>query len=401
MKWCSMDDDEARTIGRRIKQIRAARGKSQEAIAGLAGMSAASLSRTENGLRALDSRSEIVALANALGIAPSELTRIPEPTPGNGEGAAVKAVRRALIAVSRDDPAGQVVPLDVLRTRVAALMRAKEMGDYDQVGSDRPELIRDLHTSLAAGRDVAELLAVAVVLHVQGVQAWLGRMGASTDLGWQAALLARRAAREHGGSELAGLAAFGAANGLLAAGDFDTAQAELDSVTVLTTTGQGEQLAGMLALSRSLVAAADKRPGDVAAPLDYAAELAGRTGEGNVYGLGFGPTNVGVWRMSVALETHDYPRAARIAEGLRPELLPTAPRRATYWADYGRALARIRGRQDDAVRALRKAELILPARVKRHPFVRDVLAELLIRSRRDSSVGRELRAMAYRAGLPI
>jgi hypothetical protein len=272
----------------------------------------------------------------------------------------VKAVRRALIAVSRDDPAGQVVPVEVLRTRVETLTVAQRQCEYEQVGRELPELIRDLHTTLAAGRDVGELLGVAVMLHVQGSHAFLHRVGAHPDLCWQAAVLARQAAREHGGADLLGLAAFGAANGLLAAGEFDMAQAELDSVTVPTTTDEAEQLEGMLALSRSLVAASDKRPGDVDAPLDHAAELAARTGEGNAYGLSFGPTNVGVWRMAVALEARDYLRAAGIAEGLRPELLPAATRRGAYWADYGRALARLRGRQDDAVRALRKAELISP-----------------------------------------
>ncbi|MGH3917425.1 MAG: helix-turn-helix domain-containing protein [Pseudonocardiaceae bacterium] len=394
------DTEEARRIGRRLWQIRKDRGKSLRVIGGLAGLSASSLSRIENGLRPLDSRSEVVALANALGVAPSELTRVPEPTPGNGEGAAVKAVRRALIAVSRDDPVGHVVPVDVLRTRVAAVVAAKGNCDHEQVGRELPELIRDLHTSIAAGRNVAELLVVAVMLHVQGTHGWLSHMGASMDLGWQAAVLARQAAHEHGGSEVLGVAAFGAANGLLAAGEFDTAQAELDSVIVSTTSRGAEQLAGMLALSRSLIAAADNRVGDVDAPLSYAAELAARTGEGNAYAMGFGPTNIGVWRMSILLEKHHYAHAVSVAEGLRPELLRVTTRQAAYWADYGRALARIRGRQDDAVRALRKAELISPARVQRHPFTRDALAELLVRSRR-GPVGRELRAMAYRAGLPV
>jgi hypothetical protein len=39
-------------------------------------------------------------------------------------------------------------------------------------------------------------------------------------------------------------------------------------------------------------------------------------------------------------------------------------------------------------------------RVLRNPFARDVIAELVAHSRRDS-VGRELRGMAYRAGLPV
>jgi hypothetical protein len=244
------------------------------------------------------------------------------------------------------------------------------------------------------------LLALVVLLHVQGTQAFLHSAGASPDLCGLPATLARQAAREHGGADVLGLAAFGAANGLLAAGEFDMAQAELDSVVVPTTTEIAEQLDGMLALSRSLVAAAGNRPGDVTAPLEHASELAQRTGQGNAYWLGFGPMNVGVWRMAVALEARDYPRATSIVEKLRPELLPNASRRATYWADYGRALARLRGRQDDAVRALRRAERISPARGQRRPFVREVLAELLDRSRRDAA-GRELRGMAYRAGVPV
>ena len=57
-------------------------------------------------------------------------------------------------------------------------------------------------------------------------------------------------------------------------------------------------------------------------------------------------------------------------------------------------------RGDDAVMALRNAERLFPIRVQRNPFIREVLATLLARSRRDS-VGRELRGMAYRAGLPV
>ena len=155
---------------------------------------------------------------------------------------------------------------------------------------------------------------------------------------WQAAILALQAAREHGDANSLGLATFGAANGLLAAGEFDEAQAALDAVTVPTTSTEGEQLDGMLALSRSLVAAAAQRPGDVDAPLEYAAELAERTGQGNAYWLGFGPTNVGVWRMSVAVEARDFVQAATVAERLRPELLPrprggqpTGPTTAGHW----------------------------------------------------------------------
>ncbi|MGH4019951.1 MAG: helix-turn-helix domain-containing protein, partial [Pseudonocardiaceae bacterium] len=356
-------------MGRLVRQVRNARGKSLAVVAERAKISKSYLCRLEKGQRALGNRSLIVALADALEIEPSELTRLPVPAPADGDtDTAVKGVRRALIAVSHDVPGGQVLAVETLRTRVEALVTAQRLCKHHQVGRDLPGLVRDLHTSLAVGRDVAELLVLAVLLHVQGSHAFLYDVGAPADLRWHAAMLGRQAAREHGGPDMLGLAAFGSANGLLAAMELDLAQAVLDSVTVPTTTGQAEQLEGMLALSHSLVAAADSRPGDVEAPLDHAAELAARTGEGNAYGLGFGPTNVGVWRMGVALECGEHARAAAVAEGLRPELLPSVARQAAYWGDYSRVLARLRGRREDAVRALRRAEDLFPARVYRHPL---------------------------------
>jgi transcriptional regulator with XRE-family HTH domain len=397
-----VDAEEARTIGRRVRQIRNARQKSQRVVAERAGISKSYLCRLEKGQRALNQRSLIVALAGALEIAPSELTKLPVSPSADGDtDTAIKGVRRALIAVSHDLPGGQYVPVETLRARVDALVTAQRLNKLDQVGRDLPDLVRDLHTTIAAGRDVAELLVLAVLLHVQGSHAFLHDVGAPADLRGHAAMLGRQAAWEHGEPDMLGMAAFGSANGLLAAGELDLAQAMLDSVTVPTTTGRAEQLEGMLALSRSLVAAADRRPGDVGAPLEHAAELAGRTGEGNAYGLGFGPTNVGVWRMTVALECGDHAQAATVAEGVRPELLPSVARQAAYWGDYGRVLARLRGRREDAVWALRRAEDLFPARVHRHPFTRDTVAELVARAPRDSPAGRELRKMAYRAGLPV
>jgi transcriptional regulator with XRE-family HTH domain len=395
-------EDDARTIGRRLRQIRNTRKKSLRVIAGLAGISAASLSRIENGLRALDRRSEIVALANALQIAPSELTKLPVPAPENGDAdSATDTVRLALIAVNHGQPGGQVVAVDVLRARVMAMLDARCRCDRQaEAAAALPELIRDVHTSIAAGRDVAELLNLTVLLHTQGTSAWLRVVGAPLDLRSQAATLAQQAARDRDAPSAMGIATVGSVGVMLTAGAFDLAQAALDSVTVPTNSPEATQLAGMLALSESLVAAADKRPGDVDAPLEHAAELAQRTGEGNAYWMGFGPINVGLWRLAGALEVGDHERAVATAEDLHPEVHPNLPRRAAYWVEYGRALARVRGRHDDAVMAFRRAEKISPLHLHRSPLARNVIGELLMRSRRDA-VGRELRGMAYRAGLPV
>lgn len=392
-----MDAEEARTIGRRVRQIRFARNRSQQAVAELAGMNRMTLQRIEAGTRALDKRSEIVALATALQIAPSELTKLPVPAPTNGDAdGAVEEIRLALMAVSCDRPGGQVVSSAELRARVKTI----ESADYRSRGIALPGLIRDLHSTLAAGRDVAELLDLAVLMHAQTTRGYLYIVGAPLDLRWGAATLARQAAQRKDESTARGVAAWASVIEMLASGAFRLARGELDSVTVPTNSRESMQLAGMLALSRSLVAAAEGQLADVDASLNYASDLAERTGQGNAYLMGFGPVNVGLWRMAAALETADYEGAAATAESLIPEEHPSRERQATYWMDYGRALARLRGRQDDAVRALRRAEDLMPIRVLRNPFAREVIAELLTRTRRNE-IGRELRRMAFRAGLPV
>ena len=321
-------DDEARTTGRRVRQIRHARGQSLRVVAGLAGLSKSHLSRIERGERSLDSRSEIVALANALQIAPSELTSLPVPLRGTGRPGRATLRSSSVRYVKRSTRSPATAPMGRCCPRMSCgsgfvnySSRAVSVGRLRSVPRC-PRLIRDLHASIEAGRDVGELLDLAVLLHTQGSHAWLRVVGARIDLRSLAALVAHQAAEHREEPTTRGLAVWGDALMMLAAGDFALARAELDSVTVPTSTRESMQLEGMLALCRSLVAAADKRSADVDAALDYATELAQRTGEGNAYGLGFGPLNVALWRLSAVLEAGDHERAVTIAESLQPAGAP-------------------------------------------------------------------------------
>ncbi|MGH3672739.1 MAG: helix-turn-helix domain-containing protein [Pseudonocardiaceae bacterium] len=135
-----MDADDARTMGRRLWQIRQARRKSLRVVAGLAGISAATLSRIENGERPLDSLTLILALADALQISPSELVKLPVPAPGNGPtDAAINTVRLALLAVVRDRPGGTVQPIEAgsAGTRHHPGSRAGRMGRDVRAGDGR------------------------------------------------------------------------------------------------------------------------------------------------------------------------------------------------------------------------------------------------------------------------
>jgi transcriptional regulator with XRE-family HTH domain len=114
-----------------------------------------------------------------------------------------------------------------------------------------------------------------------------------------------------------------------------------------------------------------------------------------------------LWRIEHGERALDLSEIAVLADALQiaaSELIKLpipAPANGETGVHYGRALSRLRGRRDDAVWALRRAELISPHQVQRDPLARDIVGELLARTRRDSPVGRELRRMAARAGLPM
>lgn len=96
-----MDDEEARTIGRRVREIRVWRQMSLKAVAELAGISEGYLSRIERGERGVHRRSLLEAIAAALRVAPSELAEqafppaVADPVTGEAQ-AAVIALEAAL-----------------------------------------------------------------------------------------------------------------------------------------------------------------------------------------------------------------------------------------------------------------------------------------------------------------
>lgn len=386
-------------IGRRVRQIRHARGKSLRVVAELAGISKSYLGMIELGDRSVDRRSLVVALANALEVAPSELTGTAPSLLAHELGAdrALADVRLSLLAVSLGEPRGEVSSVESLRSRVAAVLTAQNDADSNAVGVALPSLIRDLHTTASVDGHPA-VLRLITLAHMQGTQAWLAAIGGPLDLAWQAATLSRQAAERVDEPLSLGISAYGTALGLLASGALDLAAQAVWSVELPLITETNLQLAGSLALADALISSARQDDARRGAALDQAAELAARTGETNVLGFGFGPANVAVWHMQSAVEAGEYGEAARIAETVRPEALLVRARQAVYWREYGRALAKLPRQRDKAVHMLRQAERIAPEQVHRHPLTRSTITELLSRAGRDPA-GRELRGIAYRAGL--
>jgi hypothetical protein len=282
------------------------------------------------------------------------LLRLPVPAPGNGHtDSATEAVRDALNAVEVGHPGGDVLPVGTLQQQVTRVHRLRRKCRFNELSLALPGLIRDLHTTLAAGRDLDMLLPLGVLLHVHVTRIWLNLAEAPTDLRRQAMFLARDVAREHNDPMSLASAAFALAETLTVDGAFDLANIVLDEIPLPPVTVETAGLVcATLAAPRALLVAA--KGGDSVAPLREATEIAerfGEVGEADPLGYGFGPTNVAFRRITAALELGDVDDAVRSVRAVRPELNPFRSDQAFYWREAGRALALAGGSRELRTRA--------------------------------------------------
>jgi len=384
--------------GEELRKIRFKRGLTLEVVAGLAGVSAGFLSQVERGLAPLERLQHWKGIAAALGVPLWDLLRLELPAPGNGHTVSTtEAVQDALDAAKAGYPGGELFPLPALQQRVARALKLDQQSRFREVGRVLPELIRDLHTTLAAGRDLGTLLPLGVLLHVQVTRNWLAYAAAHIDVRRQAMFLARDLAREHNEATSLASAAFGLAQTLTIGGSFALAQTVLDKTTPPPVTRETAGLmCATLGAPRAMLIAV--RGGDPTAPLREAAEIAdrfGELGEADPLGFGFGPTFIGFSRVRAALELGDVDDAVRLLRTVQPERDPFRASQAFYWRITGRTLTLAGGPVDEAVSAYLRAEALLPVKLYREPLHREKLRELLSRAPDNE----QLQQLAIRASL--
>ncbi|MGH3930908.1 MAG: hypothetical protein ACRDTF_13125, partial [Pseudonocardiaceae bacterium] len=95
--------------------------------------------------------------------------------------------------------------------------------------------------------------------------------------------------------------------------------------------GPAGQVYGMLHLSAAFQSAVTGRDENARAHLTEASETAIRTGEGTFAGLNFGPCNVGIWRVALALELGEPGRVPELARAVDVTAIPSAGRQATFY----------------------------------------------------------------------
>jgi transcriptional regulator with XRE-family HTH domain len=405
----------------RLAQRRKAVGLSQEGLAELIGVDRSTVVRWERG-ETHPQPWHRPKLARALAVSIEELTKLLATTrdPGEGERTPpgpghphvdrmVQDLRGRLLVRQLPGTAGRADrELAAVEADVQNAHRAYQRADYTGAIRMLPALIADAEQLARRGASQpapAHRLLALSYLAASKVAAKLG----DGLLAWVAADRAVSAALVAGDRPVAAAGAYQVARALLQApGRLDDAGQVLDSaIADLERHGRPDNpvdlsVRGALLLLDSVVAACGHRPTAAARRLAAAGELAGQLHrDENLLWTGFGPTNVQIHQVSVAVELQRPERAIEIGERLDTSALPPAllSRRAQVHVDLAAASSLLSSGRPAAVLHLLEAERIAPEVVRISHTARSLLGGLLRHERRSTTPG--LRQLAARAGMLV
>jgi transcriptional regulator with XRE-family HTH domain len=373
-------------LGRKIAAERRRRGLSQPELARMIGRSVAWVSQVERGVRKVDRMSVLETLATALDVPLAELAAeapvvaaVTEEPPGAGGVRLVLSGAYALRAMLN----GHRPPaLSTLRSKARKAWELTHAGRY----TDLTELLRGLIPDLeSAARAVPEAQRVEVFEQMaatyQACSAALDKLG-EPEAAWIAADRAMAAAERAGSPLLVAAGAFRLVLVFLTARHYDqaeeTAHTAADALQQRADEGdqQAMSLWGALTSQRAVIASRINDPDAAYGHLERARQMAERLGEGrNDYNTEFGPTNVALYEIAIAVELGDAGRALRTAATVDATSL-SAERQARMLIDVARA--HVQRRQfTEAVNALHQAESITPEQVRTHDLVHQLVSDLL------------------------
>jgi len=393
----------APTIGARIKALRG-NTMTQRELADRAGVSVSLVRALEQEQRTTASVATVHKLARALDVDITQLLSKTTSLPGvSSPEAGVMAVRRALTPV--DDLLGEIVldcePVDLNEARrlVDYGWGLYWSGQYDQLSAMLPAALPQLRATAHAASadhkaDAHELLArgywltASSLVHLgQQEAAWLSIRQALT-------------AAQAGADELLDAVLRGSVSWqLLVQGRYEEAAAVAARSAEKIQPGRNVQPAhlsvyGALMISAATAAGRGGHAARAQGLLNEAWETATRNGVDRTdYETPFGPSQVTMQRVDVAVVTEEYGQAVAVAKTMpRDAGLPLAAR-ARHLTDVAYALAHT-GQVRSSRNALLTVEAMAPDWIRYQTLPRLVAAEL-VRRDRDST----LRALARRLGV--
>jgi transcriptional regulator with XRE-family HTH domain len=387
-------------IGRRVAYWRNRRKMSQQVFADRLGKSKSWVDKVERGVRRLDKFSVVYEIADVLQLDVQILLgKDPERRPDSVNCVDQVEVEEIRAALERYDQISaffyappEPPPLAEMRKAVTHAWLSYQHAKYGMLARTLPRLLREAQAADTAyadgpqGRESAHLLGQVY----QIASSALRKLG-EHELAWLAADRSIAVSQRAGDQLLAGTATTRVASALLALGRSRPALEINVNIANRLAPGTGgndcvpERLSvyGMLLLQGAMAAA---RIGDGATVRDLlnGAEEAARglDGDHNYYWSCFGPTNVQLHRAAAAVELGEGRVAVEVHETLDLDafhaLLPE--RRAHHYLDQARAHAML-GSIDLASEMLLEGDRLAPSEIRCRPLAREVLSDVLRRTR--------------------
>jgi transcriptional regulator with XRE-family HTH domain len=386
------------------------RGMSQTQLADQADVSRDYISKLENGARG-PSMDTLMRIAEALQLPIAALTgEIPPPSRDPAaQHAVVRQIRHSLavhefLSILLDVGSGPVVSDSSLRRVRVQSARAWDLthaSDFTPLGALLSTLIIESEETARRAAPALSKAGFHVVAEVYQVVAALMAQLGETELSWIAADRAVFAAERADDVLLMAACSFRLGHAFLAGVHYDDAReaagTALRALKPHLPEGNPQVISlwGALHLVTAIAAARRSQTGDADRALKAAEEAAALLGEDrNDFHTEFGPTNVQLHAVAVAVETQRPGEALRRAKDIDAKHL-SPERQAHLLMDVARA-HRQRQEIPQMVRALAAAEALAPDAVRYDWRVRDMVFRVMKRQPRPS---RNLSALAKRLGV--
>lgn len=404
---------DAQLTGERIAHHRKRLGLSQVDLAGLIGRSDSWVSQVERGVRAIDRMSVLQKVADVLGVSVDELrgaepdgSAVPTDRPGAFEALRLAltghpAVGAVLSAEGEALTTGRLNEFRQLHERVWPLVHSSRYSDLAPIVAS---LIPGLESAVRNADDIELVESAREILSdtYQAVSAMMAKLG-ENDAAWIAADRAAFIAEMQRDPLALAASQFRMAHVFLSLGQL--VQAEVVALSAAeslkeraATDASPEVLSlwGAFHLVLAIAAARDNDRAKAHEHLRQAREIADRIGEDrNDFGTEFGPTNVALHTVGVAVELGDAGEAIDLSHNIDQERL-SAERQARYLLDLAQAHA-MRRQIGEALHCLEQAERITPEQTRSHRVAREVARELIQLS--GTRPRPELRQLAERFGV--
>lgn len=400
------------TFGERIASLRAELGLTQKELAACVGRTTSWMSQVERGVQPVNRLDVLRLLADALGVPVGELrpdapqpAGVEEPVPEPNDLDQVRLLisgHAALDVLLSSEAPGTALSPAALRVRVDHVWSLAHSDRLSQLSAEigvlLPQLERFTRTAPTGERTEAYTLLARTY---QALAAAFTRQN-EADAAWIAADRAITAAERSGRPLDVFAGTFRLAHAFLRLKRYDqadhTARGAISALTQhLDRSGETpESLSalGSLHLVLALVQARCRDRAGARQEIAAARHVATRLGEDrNDLHLEFGPTNVEVHAVSIAVELGDAGEALDIGGQLDASSLSTE-RRARLALDLGRAHTQLR-HTDEALACFLESERLAPEMVRSHISARSSIRDLVLVAGRSAPTA--LRELAQRA----